>query len=106
MAEPRDKAGPAAPSGAASQHTDTVEPSGTLGKPSPTHDDGLDWHAVDALRRLDEHPPPRPRRLPFRCCRCGRFLGDSNLYGFDHDRVSRRGLTGYCESCRGGEVAP
>ena len=105
MAGP-NKEGPAVPSGAPSQRTDAVEPSGIRGKPPSPDDDHLDWPAADALRRLDACPPPRPKRQPFRCCCCGRFLGDSNLHGFDEDKVSKRGLTGYCQSCRAGEAGP
>jgi len=34
-----------------------------------------------------------------RCRKCGRYIGDSNLGGYDCDKVSKRASTAWCEHC-------
>ena len=42
--------------------------------------------------------PAKPRSKP-RCIRCNRFLGESNLGGYNINKASKRLQTGYCLNC-------
>ena len=35
----------------------------------------------------------------YRCMKCGRFVGNTNLGGYMTDKTSKRGNQAYCEQC-------
>jgi hypothetical protein len=41
----------------------------------------------------------KPRRKPNRCATCGRFLGNTNLGGYQHDKTSKRAAWAVCQAC-------
>jgi hypothetical protein len=39
------------------------------------------------------------RRKPNRCATCGRFLGNTNLGGYQSDKASKRAAGAVCQAC-------
>lgn len=41
----------------------------------------------------------KPKRKPSHCIKCGRFLGNTNLGGYQEDKTSKRGTGALCVAC-------
>jgi DNA-directed RNA polymerase subunit RPC12/RpoP len=39
------------------------------------------------------------QKQQYKCMKCGRFVGNTNLGGYMTDKVSKRGRQAYCQRC-------